>query len=290
MQRSILAAFGLVVSMAACSSGDAEGTDAVGSGAGGDAAGGGAGGASVGAGGGGGAASSGGDGATGGAGAGGAGLLVAGVITDWNGPGPTDQDLPLSGATVCVRTDSPDRCVTTDGSGRYELAGIAEGDDFGIRIQKAGYLTTLVLRKMPSVSLNALDIRVVSNGVAEAKCVAAGASCPLNGTGIVEVGINVESNGQWGPAEGATAMLTSPQGLAPVYLGLDGYPAPSLPAASAVGSAMFVNVPPGDAEITVTLPGKRCVIEYDGFQGSAPGTVVLPAEADTLTFMGVGCQ
>ncbi len=220
----------------------------------------------------------------------GSGPTLAGTISVWNGPAPTPGDAPIADATVCLRGVSPPPCDTTDATGAFVLDAPPVHSDFGISIEAPGYLRTLILKKMLSDAIDGLNVRVVTSEVAAAKCAAAGGSCPLEGTGIVEVGVNAQVAGRWGPAATATVAMDPLAGVGPVYLGLDGYPDTQLAETSEVGSAMFVNVPPGDAKLSIALEGKQCVIRFDGFRGDEPGTVLLPAEPDTLTFMGVGCE
>lgn len=212
-------------------------------------------------------------------------ISVTGTISEWLSPSATGP--AIEGAEVCVLGTT--RCAITDATGVYTLVdAVPASRDFGIAITAEGYLRTVLLWRPEPDDLADVRMSIVTDAVAEQKVSDAGGTWPLDTTGIVEVGAYV-FDGSFTPAQGLTATMSPASGTGAVYLGTDGYPDTSLTSTSTVGLTMFVNVTPGTVAITSTLGGHTCVRAQDGWNGDAPGTVAVPAEAGTLTYVNEAC-
>ncbi len=211
-------------------------------------------------------------------------ISLSGTISEWLSPTTTNG--VIEGAEVCVLGTT--RCDTTNASGIYQLPdAVPANTQFGIAITADGYLRTVLLsRGQPDDVMP--DMTMVTEALAEQKVADAGGTWPLGTTGIVEIGMYV-FDGNFTPAQGLTAAISPASGTGAVYLGTDGYPDTSLTATSTLGAVMFVNVAPGDVTITPTLAGHDCVRPQDGWNGDDAGTLALPAEAATLTYVPGAC-
>lgn len=224
------------------------------------------------------------------AGGGGAGptVTITASIAEWVSPSMTGDK--IADATVCLWATPPTNCTTTDTAGAFALSGVPALSDVGIVITKAGHVRTNIFLHSPSTNLIGGTVGIITDAIGQKKCATGGGTWPLQGTGIVEIGSFVPSGNMVLPAAMVTVTLGPKSGVGPVYLGADGYPDTTLSSTSAEGGVFFLNVTPGNVVLSMTMAGKKCVIPTDGWAGPSPGSVSLPAEADTLTYMSILCQ
>ena len=216
-------------------------------------------------------------------------LTGRGTVKEW--VSPTTFGAPIQAASVCLRDAMPAHCVTTGVLGDWTLDLIPESRSIGLTFEKAGHVRTARFSRSGTGNFAGLVSSMNTDAIAQQKVQAAGGTFPLAGTGIVEVEVVARPSPSGSPRlAGATVTMTPATGIGPVYLGLDGYPDASLTATSEEGGVMFVNVPPGMVQLTITVPGKTCVKPEDGWPAWSPNATLLPAEPDTLSYSYAFCD
>ena len=80
------------------------------------------------------------------------------------------------------------------------------------------------------------------------------------------------------------------EGEGPFYIGANGFPDASATGTSAIGAAVFFNLPPGQARVSVAHDARTCVLHGPGFDDPDHADVAaLPVHADTLSHANFRC-
>jgi hypothetical protein len=238
------------------------------------------------------------DAGAGGSDAGAAGESGAGGTTAISGSGEVREFLPgqglprppVEGVTVCPHLPTPGNCATTDAGGAFTLTGLPASSNIGILLEKDGYMRTLRLAATPAKDFTGAGLLLDSAAIIQAYVEASGGSWPLTDKGAIVIAAVQPQGSNMVPAAGATFVLSGTTGLGPVYASAGETADPTLTSTTSSGFAKFVDVTPGMATVTVTLPGKTCVGPMDAWKGTSPGTLTFPVEAGTMIQTGAICR
>lgn len=211
-------------------------------------------------------------GSAGSAGSGGssATISVFGVTGDFgSAPG---SGVVTAGVEVCLLDQAEAPCVTSDNLGQYLLAGVPSNSAVAVRYAKAGFVPTIEPMTTRTDDLQ-VGVRLISEADAAALAGVLGFTYPLGDTGVLAF----EANGLY---SGATATLDPAGGVGPFYLGDNGVPSATLTATTGWHGGFFVNVPPGEVDVTIAIPGRTCtknVFGWPSTTGTGRATVVAGA-------------
>jgi hypothetical protein len=199
-------------------------------------------------------------------------VTVTGSMLDF------ETNKPVSDGKVCVQEEPTLPCATTTATGAYALNDVPNEKDVTLGFKKTGYLSYAVAHGIHQ-ALNNYSchwLPTTARPTLESKIGAA--LDPSKGMLLVAV-----------TRVGATVKLTPAAGIGPVYANAEGWPDPSLTGASTQGWVWFVNLPPGDYQVTATgASGTPCPVEK-GWKGPSPGTARVTIQADTLFGTAMRC-
>lgn len=192
---------------------------------------------------------------------------------------------PIAGARVCVWPDKV-VCQTAAADGSYALELPANAAT-GIYYSAAGYLDALAEESTTAGPVS-FDFQLIKNGAGILLAAAIGQQLQP-GTGLlVMVAFDTSGNGVAG-----VSLATSATGGNGPYYFAGGLPSKTQTSTGADGSGIFLNLPPGDATLSITAPmGKSCSFSAPG--GSWPATpsttTRLKLIADAITSVVLTCS
>lgn len=157
-------------------------------------------------------------------------------------------------------------------------------------MEKQGYQRTLALTRTGPTDASGAVLTIDSDATIEAYVVASGGTWPMTDKGAIVVSALHRNGDAVAAASGATFALSPMTGLGPVYASTGEIADPSLTATTTAGFAKFVDVQPGNVEVTITLPGKTCVEATDPWKGTSTGTLAFPVRAATMTQVAGLCE
>jgi hypothetical protein len=196
--------------------------------------------------------------------------------------GPDGGSAPLAAARVCI-VDHPEiACATTDTDGTYTMTvpAVDASARWAVNFTAPGHVGSTI----------ALDgswptgVGLLPDDWARSTATQAGFQYPSQGTAFIRLRV-----GNGPGLAGATATLSPPSGVGPVYGDESGNPAPALTSTSSSGIVLFGNVTPGLFTISVTLPGRTCDCCDQGrltgweWTGPTPDTLVSVTAPDSIT-------
>jgi hypothetical protein len=197
--------------------------------------------------------------------------------------------LPVAMARVSVegRADVP--AVMTDADGRFELPGVPSPGQ--VRIEKPTYVPDLVsIDAVTESRVQLPQLRLVQAGDVDA--FTGGTSSgggpmmdPAKGHLLAEAFSDAT-----GTPVAAVNIVIAPAagGMGPFYLGADDLRDPALTTTGPAGSALFVNVNPGQAELRFQHATLRCVPLLSA-AGQTPDSVVVTVAPGTLSTVRALC-
>jgi hypothetical protein len=218
----------------------------------------------------------------------GATLTVSGRLTDY-----TSRN-PIAGAAVCVYfpQTSPKACTATAADGTYSLPGVPSGTQEMISASAAGYVSVL---QMGTVTADKSTINGFMPTVGAANAIGTVVSVELDLTkGQL---VFIEDAGMGPPPDGGMAMnpadvtvsLSPASGKGPFYANTAGVPDTSLQKTTTSGFGAFLNLAPGDYDLTFSPPsGKTCTANHAWSNGKPNGIKVRIA-AGFITALIASC-
>jgi len=189
----------------------------------------------------------------------------------------------LEGAEICAEGLT---CVRTDHLGRWRLDAISAGEPVLVTATHAGYLPSLSLFE-PTMSRTNLAFSMWDPARLDAliESLSSPPRDPTQGGTSLAIarGLNFLESG----VEGVEVTL-SVGAVGPIYPEPDEIGGFRVGATSSAGSAAWYNVPPGDHELTITAPGRRCTSGLR-WVGPAPDRFPVPVRAGVLTELFFVC-
>jgi hypothetical protein len=202
----------------------------------------------------------------------GATLTVAGSVIDFS------SKAPIAGAQVCVYSPltSPKACATTGADGTVSLSGVPAGTQEMISATKSGYVSLMQMGTLTAANAT-LRGTMPTIGAATALGTVVSVEADLTNLGHL-VFITGAGNGPTpdggmpNDTAGVTASLSPASGKGPFYANTAGVPDTSLTATTTSGFGSFLNLPPGDYDLTFSPPsGKTCTEVYAWSNGKPNG-------------------
>ena len=199
---------------------------------------------------------------------------------------------PIVRVKVCLLNQGDVPCVNTDDDGGYAISvpGLPIDADIAVTDTRSGYLGNVsLLHETTTQTVWPASMTLLNNSEAITLLAThAGftydnesVSDPSGGTGFIR--LRVYDLG-FTPLAGATATLSPPSGMGPIYGDLSGAPDPSLALTTSSGVMMFGNIPPGTVTITVTVPAMSCGVRVGGAVAFGDW---LPLQAGTISAVTV---
>ena len=177
---------------------------------------------------------------------------------------------------VCVIRPSMGACATADAMGDLTLAAPAMAD-VAIRYTKAEFWPLIHM-----VTTNA-DHSIeadIANNIAVNVAAAGAMMSPEAGKGQLLVQL-AEPEGANTDLAGATVSLST--GAPPLYFGEDQIPDAALTETTDLGLTAFINLDPGEYEVTIAHPSVTCSYTESGWLTDSQTTVRVLIEPDSLT-------
>jgi hypothetical protein len=207
-------------------------------------------------------------------------VRVAGTVT-------TDGALtPIAGATVCILPGAAG-CATTDSRGIYQLSAPAHAE-ISITVRAADFGARVV--PITTIGRDVMEFSIpLHDGARAAKRYAAwNAQLPNESVGaLLATAIGQTENHL---PEGATFRLDPASGQGPLYFSERGEAAPDRTTASSRSTALFADLKPGEAVLTIRAPGLVCAPWWGGWPSSAPESIRVPIVAGFETRVTMRCR
>jgi hypothetical protein len=176
----------------------------------------------------------------------------------------------VAGIAACWFDHAEHPCVTTDDEGQFVLEGLPGGAEVTIELTADGYVPQLAVLLLPTEGMVSIVHTAIPQAVSDTVVEGLGAELdPTKG--------NV-SGDAYGPGNtgipGIALSMTPTSGLGPAYGQTGGLPTTSLDATED-GSALWINVDPGEVVVTATA--------VDGSADCTISPIALPADSADAT-------
>lgn len=193
------------------------------------------------------------------------------------------QEIPVQSIDVCVHDAQPENCQDTDANGHVTLE-VPIGEDLIIT-----YGTALSNFRTHALALGA-DAIASGTTVNTGALLESIASYMFTSLGIEDDSTKGHIVGVAVNTQGATAAIAPSSGQGPIYADAQGNPDLTLNETSSSGAFLFVNVDPGEVELSVDYTGGSCTHQM-GHEGSAANATPVPVQAGWLTVASAfGCN
>jgi hypothetical protein len=168
-------------------------------------------------------------------------VSLGGTLTDGQGP--------LAGVAVCLV--GTQKCAQSDVAGNYSIAGLPSSSNVMVTLEKDGYLPLAL-----ELAVKVNDV-VLSRGLlrlADATALAQAAGAVLD---PAKPGLFITVTGRRTGAS-VVAAMPAPGGVGPVYENDQGAPDPMRATTGTSGGILYLDVAPGDYDLTLTDPPVTC--------------------------------
>jgi hypothetical protein len=201
--------------------------------------------------------------------------------------GSTEDGLgtqPLPDVEICVFGHDEIPCVHSDLTAQFTLKGVPANSELLLSFFKADYF--LHLATYTSTDQNDhFSYGLVSDLAMDA--MASTVSVEIDGSkSQIIFGANVEKDGD--RVEDVSVSMSPASGEGPFYQGTAGLDK-TMSTTGSKGTGGFLNVEPGEYEITFTHPSKTCT-PYFAWKGSQDGTVRFRLERTHSTYVSQICR
>ncbi|MEW5851008.1 MAG: hypothetical protein AB2A00_19635 [Myxococcota bacterium] len=229
--------------------------------------------------------------------------LVALLLVNCSPPGPPQEqkegtitisgvtedgitDAPLPDVEICVHERDDIPCTKSDLAANFSLINVPQSSEIMLKFFKFGYYEHLAMFTTTTENEN-FHYGLVSNDGMTLMTGTVGVSIDDNKSQII-FGTNDRKGGE--RVEGVSVSISPSveDGHGPFYQtdnGLDG----DLTATTAKGIGAFLNLEPGDYELTFTAPGKTCTPHF-AWKGSGDGKVKIRLVAGHSTYASAICN
>lgn len=204
------------------------------------------------------------------------GVTITGVITQ------AAVGNPLVDVQICVVQPNLG-CVATIDDGSYSFANVPKNQDVRVTATKSGFVKALGVFAIGDSDVTA-DAQLFDEGLVASVYGDAGIPLDITGKGAVGIALGDIDESSGHGASGYTATI-SPSGDGPYYVtgtAIDS----GATETSDTGGVAFINLDPGDYEVSVSGPGS-CQTELVKTSGSNKWPV--PVEAGYISYVITAC-
>jgi len=199
----------------------------------------------------------------------------------------TEAEVPIPGATVCVRVLRDQRCVHTSEAGGFALAAPAHGE-IAVSATAAGFGARLVALTTRGRDVADWRITLLAESVVRARSAAL-----TDAGGEAEGSIFATAEPPPGSPpgiEGVTMAIAPATGARPLFFSSTGDPDPARTATSTWSRALFAGIAPGEVTLTLGPQPLTCTPLHGGWPSPAPNSVRVPVLAGFETQVALSCH
>jgi len=191
----------------------------------------------------------------------------------------------IEGVEVCVHEDNELGCRTTDAEGVYEFVSVKEGQDLLLILTLEGHLGGAAPITVTGTDHEVAPLAMASNTILGLQQSALEVE-EIEGSGQIAFGASNGISGDKINIEGFTVTLVPESGDGPFYLSSLGLPDTTLSQSSSNGGGLWVNLDPGDVELSY----EGITIECTTLLGwGEPATLRLPILPNRVTYARIEC-